>query len=73
MDVKLLSQVIKGLKPKLNIRISRIDDVKANKTESRPLFEPQISTNIEELGTQFGEEWVPADPKPSYPVYLRGA
>ncbi|XP_046749973.1 uncharacterized protein LOC124413440 isoform X2 [Diprion similis] len=70
---KVRIKVIKGLKPKLNIRISRIDDARTNETETYPLLQPQISTNIEELGTQVDEEWMPANPQPSYPVHLRGA
>ncbi|XP_046588028.1 uncharacterized protein LOC124293054 isoform X1 [Neodiprion lecontei] len=70
---KVRIKVIKGPKPKLNIRISRIDDERTNGTETYPLLQPQISTNIDELGTQLDEEWMPVNPKPSYPVHLRGA
>ncbi|XP_020708854.2 uncharacterized protein LOC125499671 isoform X2 [Athalia rosae] len=70
---KVRIKVIRGLKPKLNIRISRVDDVKANATESRQVLQPQISTNLDELDTELDEVWVPPNPRPSYPVHLRGA
>ncbi|XP_015601978.1 uncharacterized protein LOC107270976 isoform X2 [Cephus cinctus] len=71
---KVQIKVVKGAKPKLRIKIARDDNLtQLNITEADKLLGPEVSTNLKEIDDPLEEEWVPSNPVPSYPKFLRGA
>lgn len=79
--------MIKGKRPKLRIKISsREDDLRdleafstdpviMNKDlpEANVLLEPEVFSQIKLKMLPLQPEWVPSNPRPSFPVHLRGA